>query len=163
MAQKKCKKLFPFPDFVVVDCVYKGLGDTVVIHLVEPRLAEMVEAQGAVPEGFNDERPIGLPALAVDSQFIPSSCPTAFVVQPCFHLCLNVGLLEGLNQDAATASGKLVDKLIGWNLTELVLLVRVRDVSMSFHGVPHWVDSMSLIYLIKTLASIECGNFLCKK
>ncbi len=135
MGQKKCKFLFPFPDFEVVDCVYKGLGDTVVIHLVEPRLAELVEAQGAVPEAINDEGTIGLPALAVHSQFITSSCPTAFVVQPCFHLCLNVVLLEGLNQDATASSGKLVDKLIGWNLTELVLLVRVRDVSMSFHGV----------------------------
>lgn len=117
MAQKKCKNLFPFPDFVVVDCVYKGLGDTVVIHLVEPRLAEMVEAQGAVPEATDDEWTIGLPALAVHGQFITSSCPTAFVVQPCFHLCLNVVLLEGLNQDAAASSGKLVDKLIGWNFT----------------------------------------------
>ena len=113
MAQKKCKNLFPLPDFVVVDCGFERLCDAAVHHLVEPRLTEMVEAQGAVPEGFNDEWPIGFPALAVDSQFITSSCPTAFVVQPCFHLCLNVVLLEGLNQDAATASGKLVDKLIG--------------------------------------------------
>lgn len=138
MAQKKCKNLFPVPDFVVVDCVFESLGDTVVIYLVEPRLAEMVEAQGAVPEAINDEWAIGLPALAVDSQFITSSCPTAFVVQPCFHLCLNVVLLEGLNQDAATASGKLVDEVLGWNLSELVLLARVRDVSMSFH----WVASL---------------------
>ena len=133
MGQKKCKILFPFPDFEVVDCVYKGLVDTVVIHLVEPRLSEVVEQQGVVPEGFNDEWTIGLPALAVDSQFIISSCPTAFVVQPCFHLCLNVFLLDGLNQDAAASSGKLVEKLLGWNLAELVLLVRVMDVGMSFH------------------------------
>ena len=133
MGQKKCKKLFPFPDFEVVDCAYKGLVDTVVIHLVEPRLPEVVEAQGGVPEGFNDEWPIGFPALAVDSQFIISSCPTLFVVQPCFHLFLNVVLLDGLNQDAAASSGKLVEKLLGWNLSELVLLVRVRDVGMSFH------------------------------
>ena len=133
MGQKKCKFLFPFPDFEVVDCAYKGLGDTVVIHLVEPRLPEVVEHDGVVPEGFDDEGAIGLPALAVYSQFITSSCPTSFVVQPCFHLCLNVVLLEGFNQDAATASGKLVDKLSGRNLTECVLLVRVRDVSMSFH------------------------------
>ena len=133
MAQKKCKILFPLSDFVVADCVYKGLGDTVVIHLVEPRLAEMVEAQGAVPEGFNDEWAIGFPALAVDGFVIGTASPTAFVVQPFFHLCLNVVLVEGLNQDAAASSGKLVDKLLGWNLSELVLLVRVRDVSMSFH------------------------------
>ena len=138
MAQKKCKILFPFPDFEVVDCVYKGLGDAACLHLVEGGLSEMVEAQGVVPEAINDEWAIGLPALAVYSQFITSSCPTAFVVQPYFHLCLNVVLLEGLNQDAAASSGKLVDKLLGWNLSELVLLVRVRDVSMSFH----WVASL---------------------
>ncbi len=138
MVQKKCKKLFPFPDFEVVDCAFEGLGDAAVLHLVEGGLAEMVEAQGAVPEAINDEWAIGLPALAVDSQFITSSCPTAFVVQPCFHLCLNVFLLEGLNQDAAASSGKLVDKVLGWKLAELVLLVRVRDVGMSFH----WVASL---------------------
>ena len=134
MGQKKCKILFPFPDFEVVDCVYKGLGDTVVIHLVELGLTEVVEAQGVVPEVCNDEWPIVLPALAVDGQFITSSCPTAFVVQPCFHLCLNVFPLDGLNQDAAASSGKLVEKLGGWHLSESVLLVRVMDVGMSFHG-----------------------------
>lgn len=138
MGQKKCKKLFPFPDFEVVDCAFERLGDAAVLHLVEGGLAEMVEAQGAVPEGFNDEWPIGLPALAVDSFVIATSCPTAFVVQPCFHLCLNVCLLEGLNQDAAASSGKLVDKVLGWNLSELVLLVSVRYVGMSFH----WVASL---------------------
>ena len=138
MGQKKCKNLFSFTDFEKVDCVFERLCDAAVLNLVEGGLAEMVEAQGAVPEAINDEGSIGLPALAVDSQFITSSCPTAFVVQPCFHLCLNVFLLEGLNQDASASSGKLVDKVLGWNLAELVLLVSVRDVSMSFH----WVASL---------------------
>ena len=138
MAQKKCKKLFPFPDFEVVDSAFESLCDAAVLHLVEGGLTEIVEAQGAVPEAINDEGAIGLPALAVDGFVIATSCPTAFVVQPCFHLCLNVFLLEGLNQDAAAASGKLVDKVLGWNLAELVLLVSVRDVSMSFH----WVASL---------------------
>lgn len=123
MGQKNVKKLFPFPDFEVVDCAFEGLGDAAVLHLVEGGLAEMVEAQGAVPEAINDEWAIGLPALAVHSQFITSSCPTAFVVQPCFHLCLNVFLLEGLNQDATASSGKLVDKLLGWNSRSLYCLL----------------------------------------
>lgn len=138
MGQKKCKKLFPFPDFVEVDCVYKGLGDTVAINCVEPSLTELVEHQGVVPQCLNDEWAIGVPALAVDSQFISTACPTAFVVQPCFHLCLNVVLGEGLNQDAIASAGKLVDKLLGGNFAELVLLVRVIDVEMSFH----WVASL---------------------
>ena len=135
MAQKKCKFLFPFPEFEKVNCAFESLGDAAVLNLVEPRLSEMVDAQGAIPEGFNDEWAIVLPALAVDSQFICTACPTAFVVQPCFHLCLNVVLVEGFNQDVAASSGKLVDKLLGWNIAELVLLVRVRDEGMSFHGV----------------------------
>ena len=138
MAQKKCKNLFPFPEFEKVNCVFESLGDAAVLHLVEGGLAELVEAQGVVPEGFNDEWPIVLPALAVDSQFICTAFPTAFVVQPFVHLCLNVVLLEGLNQDSAASSGKLVDKVLGWNLSELVLLVSVRDVGMSFH----WVASL---------------------
>lgn len=138
MAQKKCKNLFPFPDFEVVDSAFESLGDAAVLHLVEGGLAEMVEAQGAVPEAINDEWAIVLPALAVDSFVIATAFPTAFVVQPCFHLCLNVVLVEGFNQDVAASSGKLVDKVLGWNLAELVLLVRVRDEGMSFH----WVASL---------------------
>ena len=133
MGQKKCKILFPFPDFEKVDCVFERLCDAAVLNLVEGGLAEMVEAQGAVPEAINDEGSIGLPALAVHCFVIAPASPTAFVVQPCFNLCLNVVLLEGLNQDATASSGKLVDKVLGWNLAECVLLVSVRDVCVAFH------------------------------
>lgn len=138
MVQKKCKNLFPFPDFVKINCVYKGLCDTGVLHLVVPSLPEVVEHQGVVPEGFDDEWAIGFPALAVHGFFLGTANPTAFGVKPCFYLCLNVVLGEGLNQDAIASAGKLVDKVIGWNLAELVLLVRVMDVDMSFH----WVASL---------------------